>query len=267
MLQHTNELTLFDVAEPVGNQSESAINCEGCEDCPHYDHMNGECKETVDEDDLCPVVSGKVPFTRLKILNLYAGIGGNRELWAGCDVTAVEYDGDIAGVYAKRFPQDTVITGDALEYVQTHYSNFDFIWASPPCPTHGQYRHNVGVIGKGFNPVIPEMTSLYGLIVFLQTYFKGLWVVENVKPYYKPLIAPSFELHRHLFWSNFSVGQRAFKKAEIRSKNKIADFDFSELVKNSAIKNKRQVLRNCVDGELGLHILDGVTKIFGKQKG
>ena len=190
----------------------------------------------------------------MKCLNLYAGIGGNRELWTGCDVTAVEYDPAIADVYAKRFQQDTVIVGDALDYVRQHYSEFDFIWASPPCPTHGQYRHNVGVIGKGFDPVIPDMTSLYGLIVFLQTYYKGKWVVENVKPYYTPLIRPSFELHRHLFWANFYAAPREFKKAEIRSKNKISDFDGADLVKASRIKNKRQTLRNCVDAELGLHV-------------
>ena len=192
----------------------------------------------------------------MKCLNLYSGIGGNRELWAGCEVTAVECDPAIAEVYAKRFPQDTTITGDALEYVQQHYREFDFIWASPPCPTHGQYRHNVGVIGKGFNPVIPEMTSLYGLIVFLQTYFRGRWVVENVKPYYTPLIQPTFELHRHLFWANFTVQHRTFRRAEIRTKNKISDFDCGDLVESSGIKNKRQALRNCVDAELGLHIFE-----------
>jgi len=217
------------------------------------------CTQIEHEGELCPVVAGKVPFNRWRILNLYAGIGGNRELWTGCDVTAVEYDQAIAEVYAKRFPQDTTVTGDALEYVQQHYSEFDFIWASPPCPTHGQYRHNVGVIGKGFDPVIPDMTSLYGLIVFLKTYFDGKWVVENVKPYYTPLIEPTFKLHRHLFWANFIAPQRTFKRAEIRTKNKIGDFEFGDLVKNSEIKNKRQVLRNCVDAELGLHILEAAN--------
>lgn len=195
----------------------------------------------------------------MKCLNLYAGIGGNRELWTGCDITAVEYDTAIADVYAKRFPQDTTITGDALEYVQKHYSEFDFIWASPPCQTHGQYRHNVGVVGKGFAPVIPDMKALYGLIVFLQTYFAGKWVVENVKPYYPPLIKPTFELQRHLFWANFCAEPRDFRKAEIRTKNKISDFDGADLVKASRISNKRQVLRNCVDAEIGLHIWEAAN--------
>lgn len=194
-----------------------------------------------------------------KVLNLYSGLGGNRELWENCDVTSVEYDDAIAGVYAAKFPQDKIVVGDANEYVQSHFKDFDFIWASPPCPTHGQYRHNVGVIGKGFAPVIPKMTSLYGLIVFLQTYFAGKWCVENVKPYYTPLIQPTFELHRHLFWANFHAEQREFKKAEIRTKNKISDFDCADLVKASKITNKRQALRNCVDAELGLHIFNAAN--------
>jgi len=190
----------------------------------------------------------------MKALNLYSGIGGNRELWDDCDVTAVEHDPAIAEVYASRFPRDTVIVDDALQYAQAHYREHDFIWASPPCPSHGQYRHNVGVIGKGFAPVVPDMTSLYGLVVFLRTYFAGLWVVENVKPYYTPLIAPRFELQRHLFWANFPVAHRTFARADIRNKSKLNDFTKAGLVQGSAITNKRQVLRNCVDPELGLHV-------------
>ena len=101
---------------------------------------------------------------------------------------------------------------------------------------------------------MPDM-KLYAEIVFLQTYFKGKWVVENVKPYYVPLIAPAFELHRHLFWANFVAAPRNFAAAKIRSKNKISDFDGYEIVDKSSIKNKRQVLRNRVDPELGSHVL------------
>ena len=221
---------------------------ESCEDCESYDAMNGNCIELDQEGDTCPKVS-------LNILNLYSGLGGNRTLWTDCKVTSVEYDGAIADVYAKKFPNDKVIVGDALEYVESHFAEYDFIWASPPCPSHGQYRHNVGVLGKGFNPIIPDMTSLYGLIVFLQTYYKGKWCVENVVPYYTPLIEPRFYMHRHLFWANFMAEHREFSAAEIRTKNKISDFDGYELVAESKIKNKRQALRNCVDAELGRHIL------------
>lgn len=46
----------------------------------------------------------------MKILNLFAGIGGNRLLWndvlPDIDVTAVEFDPAIAEVYKFRFPAD-----------------------------------------------------------------------------------------------------------------------------------------------------------------
>ena len=35
----------------------------------------------------------------IKVLNLYAGIGGNRKLWKDVEVTAVEINEEIAGVY------------------------------------------------------------------------------------------------------------------------------------------------------------------------
>lgn len=189
----------------------------------------------------------------MKILNLYAGIGGNRELWTNCNVTSVENDSEIAKVLKRRYPYDTVIVEDALEYVAKFYSLFDFIWASPPCVSHGQYRHNVGVLGKGYSPIIPDTTSLYGLIIFLKTYYKGLWCVENTIPYYTPLISPQIKLQRHLFWSNFSILYKKFSSKCIRYKNKISDFECEVLV-GSNIKNKRQVLRNMVDGEVGKHI-------------
>ena len=97
----------------------------------------------------------------MRILNLYSGIGGNRKLWDHKhQITAVEYDPKITEVYSKLYPSDKVIVGDANQYLVDNYMNFDFIWASPPCPSHSQYRHNVGVLGKGFDPIIPDMTTL-----------------------------------------------------------------------------------------------------------
>lgn len=47
----------------------------------------------------------------MKILNLYAGIGGNRKLWSDeHEITAVEYKQDIADVYKQLFPNDTGFT-------------------------------------------------------------------------------------------------------------------------------------------------------------
>ena len=78
----------------------------------------------------------------MKILNLYAGIGGNRKLWGDeHDITAVELDESIAKIYQDFFPNDTILIEDAHDYLLQNFKEFDFIWSSPPCPTHstGQY--------------------------------------------------------------------------------------------------------------------------------
>ena len=61
----------------------------------------------------------------ISILNLYAGLGGNRRLWQDCQVTAVELDPAIASVYQRRFVNDTVVCADAHEYLEQHYRDFD----------------------------------------------------------------------------------------------------------------------------------------------
>ena len=72
----------------------------------------------------------------MKILNLYAGIGGNRKLWDNNhEVTAVEINKEVSEAYKNLFPNDTVIVSDAHEYLLDHYKEYDFIWSSPPCPS------------------------------------------------------------------------------------------------------------------------------------
>lgn len=196
----------------------------------------------------------------MKILNLYAGIGGNRKLWGDeHEVTVIEYDENIAKVYSDLFSNDIVTIADAHEFLREHYYQFDFIWSSPPCQTHSSFRQNIGVRYRGVEPVYPDM-RLYQEILFLQANFRGKWVVENVKPYYKPLIEPTKELQRHLFWSNFEIKDANFEQDKIRiaqipDLQKLHGFDLS----GYKLKNKRQVLRNCVYPKLGKHILDCVT--------
>jgi DNA (cytosine-5)-methyltransferase 1 len=109
----------------------------------------------------------------------------------------------------------------------------------------------VGFRAKGYSAVFPDM-KLYEEIIFLKHYFSGLYCVENTKPYYEPLIAPSVVLSRHLFWSNFDIIPADFVAKHIRSKNKISDFETD--ISETEISNKRQALRNCVDSELGLYV-------------
>ena len=196
---------------------------------------------------------------KLSILNLYCGIGGNRKLWENCDVTAVELDPDIAKIYQDFFPNDKMVVADAHQYLLDHYKEFDFIWSSPPCQSHSSFRQNICVRYRGTKPVYPEMT-LYQEILFLKYNFEGDWVVENVKPYYKALIEPTAVLQRHYIWSNMEIHPKEFEKDNIR-KAQIPDlqkkygFDLSEY----KLKNKRQVLRNCVEPKLGEYILSTVN--------
>jgi DNA (cytosine-5)-methyltransferase 1 len=199
---------------------------------------------------------------RLKILNLYAGIGGNRKLWEDeYDITAVEIDENIARIYQDFYPSDKVVITDAHQYLLEHFKEFDIIWSSPPCQSHSSFRQNICVRYRGTKPVYPDM-SLYQEILFLQYNFKGDWVIENVKPYYKPLIEPTFVLNRHLFWSNKKVEERGFKKDNIR-KSQIPQlqekygFDLS----GYKLKNKRQVLRNCVEPEIGKYVLERLAEL------
>lgn len=197
-----------------------------------------------------------------KILNLYAGIGGNRKLWGDeYDVTAVEYDQNIAKVYQDNFQNDTVIVGDAHQYLLDNFKNFDIIWASPPCPTHSRLRTMNKVI------VYPDM-ALYQEIILLQKWFKGLWIVENVIPYYEPLIKPNLILHRHAIWCNFKIEQKEFEKLETCKKLGEREFLQEKLgfnVDNYTGIDKRKVLRNCVVPEMGLHILQCAEGNFNKS--
>jgi len=207
----------------------------------------------------------------MKILNLYCGIGGNRKLWKGHEVTAVESNEDIAKVYQEFFPEDKVIVGDAHQYLLDHYKEFDFIWSSPPCQSHSVC--NYFLKGQGIDRY-PDM-KLYEEILFMELHCKDIkWVVENVKPYYEPL-KEAVAIGRHLFWSNFKIdkididyeigtmNRKASKDSQRRAI--IREAQVPELIdlhglKDFKIPNKRQVLRNCVYPKLGEHILKELEK-------
>ena len=205
---------------------------------------------------------------KLKILNLYSGIGGNRKLWTDeHDITAIEYKPEIAKIYQDFFPNDKVIVTDAHQYLLEHFSEYDFIWSSPPCPSHSSFRKNFSV-PQGAKIIYPDM-KLYEEILLLQGYFKGKWVVENVISWYDPLIPP-VTIQRHYFWCNFPVSDISLprdvleitrqegkekhntenEKEQINRLSKKFGFNFKEHKSNLKL-----YLRNCVEPELGKHIL------------
>ena len=194
----------------------------------------------------------------MKILNLYSGIGGNRKDWGSAhNITAVEYDPAIAEVYKSHFPNDNIIVGDAHKYLLKNYQNFDFIWASPPCPSHSRARYwaSSGNPEKVL-PVYPDM-KIYQEIIFLKHFFKGKWIVENVIPYYDPLIPPTKKIGRHLIWANFKItnlldsGDQDIWQIK-PSKNEAYGISIDGV---KMTQRKDKILRNCVSPKLGAHIL------------
>lgn len=194
----------------------------------------------------------------MKILNLYCGIGGNRKLWGDeHKITAVEIDETIAAVYKDLYPNDNVITADAHEYLRQHFQEFDFIWASPPCPTHSRMQFCLNAVNKPY----PDMT-LYQEIILLKTFFKGKWVIENVVPYYKPLIEPTFQIDRHYFWSSNFIMSPIFQGYFVHIMNNIKSMEQAYGFDLSKYKiNKQKVLRNCVKPEIGKYIFEQIMKV------
>lgn len=203
----------------------------------------------------------------MKILILYAGIGAESDLWNDInnEITHIEIDSKIANVLRIRKPNRKIIVGDAVEYLLNNFKEFAFIWLSPPCQANSRMIRS----GKNRKPRLPDL-KLYELKIFLDYNFKGKYVIENVIPYYKPVIEPTIKIGRHLFWSNFNISHFEIKQPK--------DFIMLGTVKASEILKEWldiyyegnlyyngnhdpcQVLRNCVHPDLGLHIFNESKK-------
>lgn len=206
---------------------------------------------------------------KYKILNLYACLGGNRYKWNevadNLEITAVELDPEAARLYKDRFPKDEVIVADAHQYLLDHYKEFDFIWSSPPCPTHSRFQTSMKTIRK---MEYPDM-KLYQEIIFLNNFFEGKYCIENVIPYYEPLIQAQ-KRGRHLYWCNFilpnNINERknpdlARDKDLINSLSLFHDYDFRQYKGTQSVQ---KMARNLVDYEAGKTILETTLNIYRK---
>ena len=207
----------------------------------------------------------------MKILNLYACLGGNRYKWnevkEDIEVVAVEWDEELAKLYQERFPNDTVIVADAHQYLLDHYQEFDFIWSSPPCPTHSRARYwAIGANGK--SPTYPNL-NLYSEILLLDYHFKGKYVVENVIPYYEPMLNPK-KRGRHLYWTNFNLPNdlkdRRFGISQTKNElNGLSEFHNYDFTKYKGSQSKVKIGRNLVDYEAGKTIFETALGIITKS--
>ena len=213
---------------------------------------------------------------KFKILNLYACLGGNRAKWdevakeanIEIEVTAVELDKELAILYQERFPNDKVVVADAHQYLLDHYKEFDFIWSSPPCPSHSRVRISQKN-RESHIPLFPDL-KLYEEIIFLDNYFNGSYLVENVLPYYEPLISAK-KRGRHLYWCNFNLpnntGERKMFKnmievGDIKQLSEFHDYDFT---KYKGKQRLNKIARNLVDYEAGRTIFETVLGIEKQQ--
>jgi len=117
----------------------------------------------------------------------------------------------------------------------------------------------------------PDM-NLYQEIIFLDTWFDGKYCVENVIPYYEPLI-PAKKRGRHLYWTNFNLPSninerknpeltRGTAEEIIFRLNKYHNYNFR---KYKGKQDVRKIARNLVDYEAGKTILDTAMGIIKKQ--
>jgi len=207
----------------------------------------------------------------IKVLNLYACLGGNRYKWdevADIEVTAVELDREAARLYQERFPNDTIIVADAHQYLLDHFKDFDFIWSSPPCPSHSKVRVSQKS-RENFKFLYPDL-KLYEEVIFLDNFFNGKYVVENVTPYYEPLIAAQ-KRGRHLYWTNFTLptdlkerklnGSLCLMENEINVLSEFHDYDFR---KYKGKQRLDKMARNLVDYEAGKTIFETALGITSK---
>ncbi len=212
----------------------------------------------------------------MKILNLFAGIGGNRRLWGDDhEIIAIEKDERIAEVYKRFYSNDIVIIADVLDWLNSAVNHmnlltFDFIWASPPCTTHtGMPR-----LERHFQRYVPDLTSLFGIMYFFDIfkYYGGehiRYVIENVRTWYTPPRPAEVKLGRHHFWSNFRIPHKEFKLHYKDDDKEYRTLGGKDILKYYNHPNfawqkgdwmkKRQVIRNMVDPDIGKYILELAT--------
>lgn len=206
----------------------------------------------------------------MKILNLYACLGGNRYKWNevknDIQVTAVELDPECARLYQERFPNDKVIIADAHQYLLDHYKEYDFIWSSPPCPTHSRLQHSNKTKAK---MQYPDM-KLYQEIIFLDNFYNGKYCVENVIPFYEPLI-PAKKRGRHLYWTNFNLPNVLSNKknpdfTRVKNHTKVmSDYHKYDFNKYNGKQSKYKMSNNLVYFEDGKTIFETVCGIVRKE--
>ncbi len=186
-----------------------------------------------------------------KILNLYAGIGGNRALWdklKNIHVTAVESNPKIAAIYSMLYPNYTVIIADAHDYLFKHFQDYDFIWSSPPN------------VRPAYTPYFEDFT-LFQHVFFMHRFCKA-YCIECPDVYWtqeETQIGKPVNCYKSSYWSSFRFPriavngiQRDFYMSKETAKRNRTGIDLS-VVK---YKNKRKLFTDATMPQVGFEILE-----------
>ena len=107
--------------------------------------------------------------------------------------------------------------------------------------------------------------KLYEEIILLNKFYKGYYCIENVIPYYNPLI-PGKQRGRHLYWTNFRLPNilSERKSPEMKGKGSIdrfSKFHNYDFYKYKGKQHRGKLSRNLVDFEAGKTILETLLQI------
>lgn len=114
--------------------------------------------------------------------------------------------------------------------------------------------------------------TLYQEIIFLETHFEGKYVVENVIPYYEPLIKGQ-QRGRHIYWTNFklpqNINERDFTGVMCCGSNdevrQLCEFHDIDITSYKGTQRKDKIARNLVDYEVGLSIFNTARGIINRS--
>ena len=116
--------------------------------------------------------------------------------------------------------------------------------------------------------------KLYEEILFLDNFFDGKYCVENVIPYYEPLIAAK-KRGRHLYWTNFNLptvlSERdkisgLITKDDYEAIKKLCEFHDYDFFKYKGEQRRSKMARNLVDYEAGKTIFATAMGVILKSK-
>jgi len=198
----------------------------------------------------------------VRVLDLYAGLGGTdkgiRKVAAEknikLDYYAIEIDPAVCQAHKKNHLESNVICADVKDWLDK-VTDFDFVWASPPCQTHSINNYSNKAIGYKTKPVD---WSLWHVIDILQRAETIPFVVENVKIWYNEPFKHNFKLDRHYFWTNLQLVPFDYHKKPAKEWCHISVKDWQEYhqLEPATTGDKRQQLRNCVHWSIAAGIFE-----------